>query len=103
MSGSGSAFWGDLPANQYDRNILAGVNGIPADSKIVLPPKLDLPPGSPTSQATQTIIGTSFAIALVIFITGGRLAARIFLRGQKFGPDDIVIIPGAVSNRYSIL
>ena len=96
MASSGSAFWGNPPANDYDKSILIGISGSKT-GKYKIPPKLPLAPGSPVSQSVPPVVGMSFALALVVVITGGRLAARTFYRGQKFGLDDIMIIPAVVS------
>ena len=95
MSSSGSALWGDPPANANDRSILIGLEGSQS-GKFKVPPKLPLAPGAPESHATGFIIGTAFAIALIVLITGARLATRALFRGQKFGLDDVVIIPASV-------
>ena len=95
MSSSGSAFWGDPPANENDRLVLLGQPG--SHGKVKIPSKLPLPPGEPVSHSTGFVVGTVFAIVLITLITGMRLASRIFNRKQKFGPDDIMIIPGVVS------
>ena len=99
MSSSGSALWGDPPANANDKAILIGMTGAKS-GKYKIPPKIPLAPGSPESQASQAIVGLSIAIALVVLITGGRLAARALYRGQRFGVDDIVIVPAAVSHQH---
>ena len=57
------------------------------------------PPAPPNahyqSRATSMIIGVSFAIALVVLITGARLYVRRFVT-RAFSLDDWVIIPALV-------
>ena len=96
MSSSGSALFGEPPANDRDRLILIGL-GRSRTNQYKVPKPVPLAPGSPESQAKGFVIGTVFAIVLITLITGTRLAARTLFRRQKFGADDIVVIPAVVS------
>ncbi|KAL9611937.1 MAG: hypothetical protein Q9167_003460 [Letrouitia subvulpina] len=73
-------------------DILIGLFG----SKDKLPKPAIIPPDQPHSLASQLLIGCGFAIALVVIITGARLATRIWRKEQVFGLDDWVIIPAAL-------
>lgn len=86
-----SAYYGTPPRNAKDAIIAKGLFGNKTPRPLVLPP------GQPKSAAPGQIIGLSFAIVLVVLVTGARLFNRIFRKGQKFGLDDAVIIPGVVS------
>ena len=90
---SGSAYFGEPPYGPHDEILMEGLFG---STKV--PKKVVLPPGAPESQAQGMVVGLCFAIIIVIFITGARLLVRMFRKGQKFGLDDWVIIPGAVSH-----
>ena len=49
------------------------------------------------SRGPGLAIGVSFAILLVVLITGIRLMLRLSRRELRWGPDDWVIIPAVVS------
>lgn len=87
-----SALWGKPPANANDRLILTGMSG-----KFAIPHKGSDGPGSNMSQSVGPVVGMSIALSLVVLLTSARLAARTFYTGQRFGLDDAVIIPAAVS------
>ena len=88
---SGSAFYGEPAYGPNDELLMEGLFGSKKPPK-----KVVLPPNAPESQAMGMLVGLCFAIVIVTLITGARLLVRIFRKGQKFGLDDWVIIPGAV-------
>ncbi|KAG8527141.1 uncharacterized protein KY384_008570 [Bacidia gigantensis] len=89
MSSDGSAYFGEPPLSSGDVTIMKGLFGS------TKPPKrVPVPPGEPKTAAPGLVVGLSFAIVIVVFITGARLLTRIFRKGQVFGWDDWIVIPG---------
>lgn len=97
-----SALVGQPPATQEDRDVLIGfarVAGIPdnlinPDKGLMLPIKHE---GDPlASRSDSIIISLSFAIALVLLITGARLGLRFFRRDLRVGLDDLFIVVAAI-------
>ena len=87
-----SALLGLPPQTENDKLVYRGL-------KIFSPDLLKINPGPAgrphADRSPSMIIGTSFAIALVILITSTRIWVRLF-RSRAFGSDDIVIIPAAI-------
>ena len=99
-----SAFIGKPPATQDDYWIIKGMlrmvfgPGVPLDPNKGFPLLLQRPANNHyQSRGTRLLIGFSFAIVLIILVTGTRLWLRFSRRELRWGPDDFVIVPGVVS------
>ena len=89
-----SAFVGQPANTQTDTYLIIALFG--GD-----PPPIQAPPGYVyQTRGPGLAAGVSVAMFLVVLITGVRLAIRAFHKRMKFGADDIVIIPAAVSIPY---
>jgi hypothetical protein len=95
-----SALLGQAPITHDDKLVYKALLEISPSS---INPDKNFPLGKPPppnavyqSRSPSMIIGSSFAIALIIFITSARLVVRKF-HLHSFGPDDWMIIPAAVS------
>lgn len=64
-------------------------------------PPRKVPITDPGYRGTGLFVGLVFAIVITFFVTLGRLLTRAYRKGQKFGADDWVIIPGAVGSSPS--
>lgn len=103
-----SAPFGKPPATDDDLLLIKGLIRL-----FQIPPgKLDPTKGFPIgghpppnykfeSRGLGLIVSAVVVIVLIILITGGRLALRWRRRDLRWGPDDWVIIPAAVSDRCS--
>lgn len=109
---AGSAVVGQPPANSNDHAIvvaIARLAGIPdgtldPSKGVPMPlmrPASDHYPVSYPTHAPQTVAAMSVAIFLLSLITGLRLRLRFFRKDLRWGWDDVVIIPAAVSNSCS--
>ena len=98
-----SAPFGTPPATDDDLWLIQGLIRL-----FEIPPgKIDPAKGFPLGQrppnykfedrGSGLIVSAAFVIALIFLITGGRLALRWRRRDLRWGPDDWVIIPAAVS------
>jgi len=97
---SDSALVGQLPVTENDKLIYKALHMISPsplnqDKRYPLGPP-SAPDASYETRGPSIITGNSFAIALIIIITGTRLYVRRFQQ-HTFGADDWAIIPAAVS------
>ena len=98
-----SALIGQPPETPEDYWIIKGflrLSGIP-DGVVDPSHGLPLPLKRPENYRYETkgprlLIGTCFAMALIVLITGTRLGLRAFRRDLKWTLDDWIIIPAAV-------
>lgn len=96
---SGSALLGQAPISDEDKVIFRALRIISPSS---INPDKNYPLGPPASaksshrsHGSAMIIGSSFAIALVLLITCSRLGIRKY-RSRALGADDVLIIPAAI-------
>lgn len=96
-----SALMGQRPASSNDKIIYKALLRI---SPSAINPDKRYPFGPPApahtyrdTRAPSLIIGASFAMALIIIVTGTRLWVRKF-RSRAIGADDITIIPAAIGS-----
>lgn len=100
---TGSALFGTPPITEDDLWIVKGVYRFlgltgKVDPKKGLPLKAKKPPNYVFESWGDYAIRTSAAlIVLMVLITGSRLLLRATRRDLRWGPDDWVIIPAAVS------
>ena len=91
---SGSVLLGEEPIRQDDKLIEKALNQLsPAVLKLLQAARAQKAPYQ--TKAPSIMIGTSFALVLVLIIT----TARLWVRGSRsraFGADDYAIIPGAL-------
>ena len=88
-----SAFVGQHPVSINDKLVHRGILLVLGPS--FLKKVTELPHTSQQNKASSLIIGSSFAIILIILITCSRLWVRKF-RLRSFKADDWVIIPAAI-------
>lgn len=98
-----SALIGQPPSNQEDYWIIKGMMralGVPdgaLDPSNGFPITLKPPPNYQyETRGPRLLVGLSFAVFLVILITGTRLGLRLFRRELRWGLDDCVIISAMV-------
>lgn len=100
---TGSAFYGTPPATEDDLWIIIGIYRFVGLTGKVDPTKgihlwAPKPPNYVFESWGDRAIRTSAAvIVLMVLITGSRLVLRATRRDLRWGPDDWVIIPAAVS------
>lgn len=100
---TGSAFYGTPPATEDDLWIIIGIYRLvgltgKVDPTKGLPLLVPKPPNYVFESWGDRAIRTSAAvIVLMVLITGSRLVLRATRRDLRWGPDDWVIIPAAVS------
>lgn len=98
-----SAFYGTPPVTEDDLYIIKGIYRLVGltgrvDPKKGIPLKVKKPPNYVFESWGQRAIKTSAAIiVLMVLITGSRLVLRATRRDLRWGMDDWVIIPAAVS------
>ena len=102
---TGSALYGTPPNNEEDLSIVKGIMklfGIPPSAlnpNRGIPLRIHPPPNYRyESRGANAIAAVSVVITLIILITGGRLLLRWKRHDLRWGPDDWVIIPAAVSS-----
>ena len=95
------ALMGQHPLSANDKTIYKALLEV---SPSTINPDRQYPFGPPApadashhSRSSSLVIGMSFAMALVILVTGARLWVRTF-RSRALGADDITIIPAAIGS-----
>ncbi len=100
---TGSALYGHPPATEDDLLIVIGILRLIGldgkyDAAKGLPLKAKKPPNYVFESWGGKAIASAIAVIILItLITGARLALRARRRDLRWGPDDWVIIPAAVS------